>query len=92
MTMPVLFSQVAAHLWQSTIIAVLVALAASTLLRGCEARVRHAVLLAASLKFLLPLGTLMALGSSIGSSVPALAPMPSRYGSSSIRPPTRAHQ
>lgn len=76
MTMPVLSSQVAAHLWQSTIIAVLVALAASTLLRGCEARVRHAVLLAASLKFLLPIGTLMALGASIGSSVPALAPMP----------------
>lgn len=76
MTGSALFSEVAAHLWQSTVAAGLVALAASTLLRGAEARVRHAVLLAASLKFLLPFGALVALGASIGSLGPALAPMP----------------
>src|SRR5688572_15015476 len=76
MTLPVLTSEVAAHLWQSTAIAVLAALAASTLLRRCEARVRHAVLLAASLKFLLPFGAVIALGASIGSLAPAAAPMP----------------
>lgn len=76
MTLSALSPQVAAHLWQSTIIAALVALAVSTLLRTCEARVRHAVLLAASLKFMLPFAALTALGASIGSLVPALAPMP----------------
>ncbi|MGH9241345.1 MAG: M56 family metallopeptidase [Vicinamibacterales bacterium] len=76
MTVSALFSEVAAHLWQSTIVAALVAVAASTLLRDCEARVRHAVLLAASLKFMLPFAALTALGASIGSLGPALAPMP----------------
>ena len=76
MTLPVLTSEVAAHLWQSTAIALLAALAASTLLRRCEARVRHGVLLAASLKFLLPFSAVIALGASIGSLAPAVAPMP----------------
>jgi uncharacterized protein (TIGR03435 family) len=76
MTLPVFASQAAAHLWQSTVFGLLVALAASTLLRRCEARVRHTAFLAASLKFLLPFGALMALGATIGSLGPAIAPMP----------------
>jgi uncharacterized protein (TIGR03435 family) len=76
MTLSELFPQIAVHVWESTIFAMLVVLVASTLLRGCEARIRHAVLLSASLKFLVPFGALMALGASIGSSGPAVAPMP----------------
>jgi uncharacterized protein (TIGR03435 family) len=76
MMLSVLAAQVAAHLWQSTVVGVLAGLVALTLLRGGEARVRHAVLLAASLKFLLPFSAVMALGASIGSFGPAVAPMP----------------
>jgi bla regulator protein BlaR1 len=75
-TLSILSSQVAAHLWQSTLFGMLAVLVASTLLRRCEARVRHAVFLVASLKFLMPFSTLMALGASIGSWGPAVAPMP----------------
>ena len=76
MTLSVLFSQAAVHVWQSTIFALLVVLVASTLLRGCEARVRHALLMVASLKLLVPFGVLMALGAAMGSSTPTVAPMP----------------
>jgi len=76
MTLSALFSELTVHLWQSTLFAILVAIVASTLLRQCEARVRHAVWLAASLKFLVPVGALMALGASIGSFGPPVAPMP----------------
>ena len=76
MTSSMLWSQAGVHLWQSTVFALLVALAAFTLLRGYEARVRHALWLAASLKFLVPFGALMALGASIGTIRPAVAPMP----------------
>ena len=50
------------HLWQSTVFAILAA--ASTLaLRKNQARVRHHLWLAASLKFLVPFSLLVSLGS-----------------------------
>lgn len=52
------------HLWQSTLFAALTALLAWTL-RNHRARVRHALWLAASIKFLAPLSVLMALGGAI---------------------------
>jgi bla regulator protein BlaR1 len=76
MTLDLLLSHVAVHVWQSTLFAILVALAMASLLRGREARVRHAVWLAASLKFLVPFDVLRILGASIGSVRPPVAPMP----------------
>jgi bla regulator protein BlaR1 len=71
-----LLSPIALHLWQSTLFAVVAALAATTLLRDREACVRHAVWAAASLKFLVPFAGLMTLGASLGSLFPYAAPMP----------------
>ena len=53
------------HLWQSTLFAGVVALLAFAF-RGARAHVRYWLWLAASLKFLLPFATLIALGQSIG--------------------------
>src|ERR1700731_2293008 len=50
------------HLWQSTLFAVLAAVS-SLALRKNQARVRHHLWLAASLKFLVPFSLLMSLGS-----------------------------
>jgi bla regulator protein blaR1 len=52
------------HLWQSTLVAALVA-AFTLALRRNRAQVRHALWLAASLKFLLPFALLVALGQRI---------------------------
>jgi uncharacterized protein (TIGR03435 family) len=58
------------HLWQSTLLAALAWLL-SLVLRRNSARVRHAVWLAASLKFLVPFSVLVALGSRLA---PTTAP------------------
>jgi len=50
------------HLWQSTLVAALAWLACATLLRANGARVRHAVWLAVSLKFLLPFAAIVEAG------------------------------
>jgi bla regulator protein blaR1 len=55
-------SAVGNHLWQSTIFVVLAALL-TLVLRKQHARIRHAVWLAASVKFLIPFSWLVALGS-----------------------------
>jgi uncharacterized protein (TIGR03435 family) len=52
------------HLWQSTVFAALAALL-TLIFRRNHARTRHAIWLAASLKFLVPFGLLMTLGSRI---------------------------
>src|SRR5262245_37148300 len=52
------------HLWQSTLVAALVA-ALTLALRRNRAQVRHALWLAASLKFLIPFAALVALGAQI---------------------------
>lgn len=75
MTLSLLVSQVVIHLWQSTLCA-LVAAVVVALLRGREARIRHAVWLGASLKFLVPFSVLLALGASMGSMWPPVGPMP----------------
>ena len=59
---PEYLSTVANHLWQSTLFAGLAGLLTLTL-RKNHARVRHAVWLAASCKFLIPLSVLAAMGS-----------------------------
>jgi uncharacterized protein (TIGR03435 family) len=53
------------HLWQSTIVAIGVALV-TFMLRNNRAQVRYALWLAASLKFVVPFAMLVALGSQIG--------------------------
>jgi bla regulator protein BlaR1 len=58
-------SPIADHLWQSTLFAGVAGLL-TLALRKNRARVRHWVWLAASLKFLVPLSLLIALGSQIG--------------------------
>jgi len=57
-------SSLANHLWQSTLFAALAALLVRTL-RHNPARVRHAVWLAASCKFLFPFSVLVAMGAQI---------------------------
>ena len=52
------------HLWHSTVVALAAALVAFALRRH-QARVRHAVWLAASLKFLLPFSLLIAIGGAL---------------------------
>jgi hypothetical protein len=52
------------HLWQSTVFLLAAALAAFALRRN-QASVRHAVWLAASLKFLVPFSLLIALGGAV---------------------------
>jgi len=54
------------HLWQSTVVAIGAALVALALRRN-QASTRHAVWLAASLKFLLPFSLLIALGAALPS-------------------------
>jgi bla regulator protein BlaR1 len=56
---------IANHLWQSTLLAGAAGLLTLTLLRH-RARVRHAIWLAASVKFLVPFGALLTLGSHLG--------------------------
>src|SRR5580658_5635138 len=58
---PEYLSSLANHLWQSTLFAGLAGLLTLTL-RNNHARVRHAVWLAASCKFLIPLSVLVAMG------------------------------
>jgi bla regulator protein BlaR1 len=50
------------HLWQSTLFAAMAGVLA-LILRGCHARVRYGVWLAASIKFLIPFSLLVAVGS-----------------------------
>jgi uncharacterized protein (TIGR03435 family) len=57
-------SAIVNHLWQSTVFVLAAAIVAHTFRRH-RARVRHAVWLAASLKFLLPFSVLIALGGTI---------------------------
>jgi len=59
------FAQVANHIWQSTLFAALVALATLAFRRN-RASVRHALWLAASVKFLVPFAALVALGGALG--------------------------
>src|SRR5947199_3791111 len=59
-------SPLANHLWQSTLFAAFAALL-TLALRQNHARVRHAVWLAASCKFLIPLSVLIALGGQVRS-------------------------
>jgi bla regulator protein blaR1 len=61
---PQIFAMLENHLWQSTLFAALAGLL-TLALRGNRARVRHAVWLAASLKFLIPFAMLTWLGSQI---------------------------
>jgi bla regulator protein BlaR1 len=56
-----IWTAIANHLWQSTLF-LLAAAALTLLLRKNQARIRYAVWLAASLKFLLPFSLLIALG------------------------------
>jgi bla regulator protein blaR1 len=62
-----------AHLWESTLCVGFAALLTVILRRG-PARTRHAIWLAASLKFLVPFSLLVAAGRTIGSWAPALVP------------------
>src|SRR5438105_9218453 len=59
------FVPVANHLWQSTLFAAIVALATLAFRRN-RASVRHALWLAASVKFLVPFAALVALGGALG--------------------------
>src|SRR5262245_37073767 len=66
---------VADHLWQSTLFAALIA-AATLAFRSNRAAVRHALWLAASVKFLVPFAALVALGEQFGLRTAAqVAPM-----------------
>lgn len=76
MTLQLRVSHVAVHLWQSTLFALVITVAVATVLRGREARGRHAASLIASLKFLVRFGVLRSLGASMGPVHPASAPMP----------------
>lgn len=68
-------SAVSNHLWQSTLFAA-AAWAMTLLLRRQQARVRYAVWMAASLKFLLPLALLVSWGSSMRSASRVVPAMP----------------
>jgi bla regulator protein BlaR1 len=59
------YSLVANHLWQSTIFAAVAGLL-TLALRKNHARTRHAVWLAASVKFLVPFALLVGIGSHLG--------------------------
>ncbi len=69
---PQILTELENHLWQSTLFAVLAGLL-TLALRGNRARVRHAVWLAASLKFVIPFAMLTWLGSQIEWRRPAAA-------------------
>jgi uncharacterized protein (TIGR03435 family) len=64
------------HLWQSTFVVVAAALL-TTILRTNHARIRYAVWLAASVKFLIPFAALIAVGRRLGISPPEAA-LPAR--------------
>jgi uncharacterized protein (TIGR03435 family) len=64
---------VANHLWQSTLTACAAA-ALVLLLRTSEARLRHSIWMAASLKFLVPFTFLMAIGAQLGTQHVSAAP------------------
>jgi bla regulator protein blaR1 len=64
MTHPFLLG-LANHLWQSTVFAIAAMLLVAVFLRGASAKVRHAVLLAAQLKFLIPFALLAGLASNL---------------------------
>ena len=61
----------ASHLLESTIFAIAAALVA-WLLRHERAAIRHGVWIAASTKFLVPFGSLVALGHAIGRFIPSV--------------------
>jgi uncharacterized protein (TIGR03435 family) len=63
------------HLWQSTLFAAVVAVVVA-MLRGKRASVRHALWLAASIKFVVPFAALTALGAFIGSRLSLHVPSP----------------
>jgi uncharacterized protein (TIGR03435 family) len=65
---PTFLSPIANHLWQSTLFVVIAGLLTLTLKRN-QARTRHWIWLAASLKFLVPFSLLIALGSHFSSSM-----------------------
>ena len=70
------FARLAAdHLWQSTLVAA-VAATLCLLLRRHAARVRHAIYLAASIKFLVPFAGLTAIGSAVPWPVPMFSDTP----------------
>ena len=72
-----MLSQVLDHLWQSTLLALAVAGLALAALRTAPARVRHALWLIASVKFLVPFAALAAVGrllAPLGFSPAAAAP------------------
>src|SRR5206468_3682933 len=62
-------SAVGTHLWQSTLFAVIVGVATLALKRN-HAAIRHALWLAASVKFLVPVAALTALGAAFGPTAP----------------------
>src|ERR1700730_2049083 len=62
---PLSLSALANHLWQSTLFVAVVGLLALSLKRN-QARVRHWLWLAASVKFLVPFAALVALGGQFG--------------------------
>ena len=68
-----MLSAIGDHLWQSTLVAVAAALL-TVLLRSNRAHVRHAIWLAASLKFLVPFAALVAVGRRLGIAPPAADP------------------
>src|ERR1700734_484455 len=57
---------IANHLWQSTLFAALAAILTLALKKN-QARIRHSLWMAASLKFLVPFSLLIGLGSRLGS-------------------------
>ena len=69
-----MLAQLADHLWQSTLFALGVA-AATLAFRRDRAAVRHAMWLAASIKFLIPFAALVAVGAMLGVRPAAVAPV-----------------
>ncbi len=65
-----LLAAIGAHLWQSTLFALVIGLA-TLMLRRNHAAIRHTLWLAASVKFLVPFAVLMALGAEFGPRLPA---------------------
>jgi TonB family protein len=66
---------IAAHLWQSTIVALCAAVLAWTLQRS-SARTRHAIWLVASVKFLVPLSMFAIAGQVAGGWISSITPLP----------------
>ena len=68
-------SAIANHLWQSTVFALAVWLL-TLILRSSQARIRYALWIAASFKFLLPFSLLITLGSLLPQPTPAVSATP----------------